>query len=140
MEWLTGVRTAIRYIEDNLTNDISAQDVSDQVHISSFFLQRGFLIMTGYGIGEYIRSRRLFEAAKELRETDEKIIDIAFRYCYETPESFSKAFQRFHGSTPLQVRNGAQFRSFLPINITLTVHGGDQMDYKITPMFPFRLI
>ena len=140
MEWLTGVRTAIKYIEDNLTRDISAQDVADQVHISPFFLQRGFLIMTGYGIGEYIRSRRLYEAAKELRETDDKVIDIAFRYCYETPESFSKAFHRFHGVTPMQVRNGARFKSFLPIKIKLTVHGGDQMDYKITPMFPFRLI
>ena len=90
MDWLTSIRIAIDYIEKHLTHDISVQDVANQVHISPFFLQKGFLLMTGYGIGEYIRNRRLSQAALDLQKTNEKVIDIAFKYCYETPESFTK--------------------------------------------------
>jgi len=140
MEWLTSIRTAIDYMEEHLTDDISAQDVADRVYLSPFFLQKGFSLMTGYGIGEYIRNRRLYQAARDLKETDDKVIDIAFRYGYETPESFTKAFSRFHGATPSQVRGGAAISTFLPLMIKLSIQGGNQMDYKITPMFPFKVI
>jgi len=140
MEWLTSIRTAIDYMEEHLTDNISAQDVADRVYLSPFFLQKGFSLMTGYGIGEYIRNRRLYQAALELKETDDKVIEIAFRYGYETPESFTKAFSRFHGATPSQVRGGAAINTFLPLTIKLSIQGGNQMDYKITPMFPFKVI
>ncbi len=78
MEWLTSIRTAIDYIEEHLTESISAQDVANRVYLSPFFLQKGFSLMTGYGIGEYIRNRRLYLAALDLKETNEKVIDIAF--------------------------------------------------------------
>ena len=70
------------------------------------------------------------------------MIDIALRYCYDTPESFTKAFSRFHGATPSQVRAGAGFRVFLPLQINISIQGGNQMelDYRITPMFPFSVI
>ena len=96
--------------------------------------------MTGYGIGEYIRNRRLYQAARDLKETEDKVIDIALRYCYETPESFTRAFSRFHGATPSQVREGAAGKVFLPLTIKLSVQGGSQMDVKIAPMFPFKVI
>ena len=51
MEWLSAIRAAIDYMEKHLTDDISAQDVAGQVYLSPFFLQRGFSLMTGYGIG-----------------------------------------------------------------------------------------
>ena len=140
MEWLTIIRTAIDYMEEHLTDNISAQDVADQVYLSPFFLQRGFSLVTGYGIGEYMRSRRLYQAAVDLRKTEDKVIDIAFRYGYETSESFTKAFSRFHGATPSQVRNGAEVNTFLPLTIKLSIQGGNQMDFKITPMFPFKVI
>ena len=140
MEWLTSIRTAIDYMEEHLTDNISAQDVADQVYLSPFFLQRGFSLVTGYGIGEYMRSRRLYQAAVDLRKTEDKVIDIAFRYGYETSESFTKAFSRFHGATPSQVRNGAEVNTFLPLTIKLSIQGGNQMDFKITPMFPFKVI
>ena len=131
MEWLSSIRTAINYMEEHLTDDISAQDVAARVHLSPFFLQRGFSLMTGCGIGEYMRNRRLYQAARDLKETEDKVIEIALRYCYDTPESFTKAFSRFHGATPSQVREGA---------IKLSVQGGSQMDVKIAPMFPFKVI
>ena len=140
MEWLSAIRAAIDYMEKHLTDDISAQDVAGQVFLSPFFLQRGFSLMTGYGIGEYLRNRRLYQAALDLQKTDEKVIDIALRYCYETPESFTKAFARVHGATPTQVREGAAVNVFLPLTIKLSIQGGHQMEYKITPMFPFKVI
>ena len=140
MEWLTCIRTAIAYMEEHLEEDISAQDVADRVYLSPFFLQRGFSLVTGFGIGEYIRCRRLYQAALALRDTEEKVIDIALRYQWETPESFTKAFSRFHGVTPSQAREGAPVRTFLPLTIQLQIQGGSKMDCKITPMFPFRLI
>ena len=73
MEWITSIRTAIDYMEGHLTDNISAQDVADQVYLSPFFLQKGFSLMTGYGIGEYIRNRRLYKAALELKETEDKM-------------------------------------------------------------------
>ena len=140
MEWLSAIRAAIDYMEKHLTDDISAQDVAGQVFLSPFFLQRGFSLMTGYGIGEYLRNRRLYQAALDLQRMDEKVIDIALRYGYETPESFTKAFSRFHSATPTQVRDGAAVNVFLPLKIKLSIQGGHQMEVKITPMFPFKVI
>ena len=141
MDWTSCIRSAIEYMEQHLRDDVSAQDVAGHVYLSPFFLQRGFSLMTGFTIGEYLRSRRLYEAARDLRETDDKVIDIAYRYVYETPESFTKAFSRFHGATPSQVRAGtAPVRVFLPLKINVTVQGGYQMEYKIVPMFPLRVI
>ena len=140
MEWLTCIRTAVDFMEAHLHDDICVQDVADHVYLSPFFLQRGFALMTGYGLGEYLRCRRLYQAALDLTETEDRIIDIALRYCYETPESFSKAFFRFHGATPSQVRSGAPTHVFLPLTINIFVQGGSQMDYKIAPMFPLKVI
>ena len=140
MEWLTSIRGAVAYMEDHLTDDVSLDDVARVVHLSPFFLQRGFSLMTGYGVGEYLRNRRLCQAALDLQGTGEKVIDIAFRYGYETPESFTKAFTRFHGATPTQVREGAAMRSFLPLTIQISIQGGSKMEPKITPLFPFKLI
>ena len=140
MEWLTCIRTAIDYMEKHLEDNITAQNVAEQVFMSSFFFQKGFSLMTGYGLAEYIRNRRLYKAALDLQNTDDKIIDIAFRYCYETPESFTKAFSRFHGVSPTQVRDGAPVKPFLPLTIEISIHGGNQMDYKINTMAGFKVI
>ena len=140
MEWLTAIRGAVSYMEDHLTDEVSLDDVARAVYLSPFFLQRGFSLMTGYGVGEYLRNRRLCQAALDLQGTGEKVIDVAFRYGYETPESFTKAFTRFHGATPTQVREGAAMRSFLPLTIQISIQGGSKMEPKITPLFPFKLI
>ena len=140
MEWITAIRTAIEFMETHLDQNISVQDVAERVYLSPFFFQRGFSLMTGYGVGEYLRNRRLYQAALDLRQTDDKVIDIALRYGYETPESFTKAFTRFHGATPSQVRDGATVNVFLPLKINISIYGGNQMDYKITQMFSFKLI
>lgn len=141
MEWLTAIRKAIAYMEERILTVSNPDEVASHVHISSMYLQRGFHIMTGFTMGEYIRNRRLYLAAAELVKSDIKIIDIALKYGYETPESFTKAFSRFHGAAPSQVRSGqAPLRSFLALKIHITIQGGNQMDYKITKMLPLKVI
>lgn len=140
MEWLTCIRAVINYIEEHLLEDIDIDELSSKVYISPYFLQRGFSLMTGYGISEYIRNRRLYEAALELKNSNLKVIDIALKYRYESHESFTKAFTRFHKATPTQVREGKPINAFLTLRINIDISGGNQMDYKIAPMFPFKLI
>ena len=140
MEWLDSVRRSIDFIEKHLEDDITISDVANHVSISLYFLERGFSVMTGYSIGEYIRNRRLYQAAIDLQNSSSKIINIAYKYCYDTPESFTKAFSRFHGTTPKEVREGAKINVFLPLIVNINISGGKQMDYKIAPMFPVKLI
>ena len=89
-------------------------------------------MLCGFTVSDYIRQRRLTLAGSELVSSDIKIIDIALKYGYESPDSFSKAFTRFHGVTPTAVRKeGAMIKSFAPLKISFTLKGGFTMDYKI---------
>lgn len=106
MEWTEAIQSAIRFIENHITEDISAKDVADYVHISPFYFQKGFGMLCGYSLTEYIRNRRLALAGSELVATDIKIIDVALKYGYDSPDSFTKAFTRFHGASPAMVRKG----------------------------------
>ena len=60
MEWTECLRGAIAYMEKNLLEDIGPADVAEAVHISPFYLQHGFRMVTGYTLGEYLRCRRLY--------------------------------------------------------------------------------
>ncbi len=141
MEWITDLRKAIEFMEKHLLENISAQDVSAHVYMSDMYFQMGFRIITGCTISEYIRSRRLYLAAEEIVATDEKIIDMALKYCYDTPESFTKAFSRFHGVSPMQMRkNSYPIKAFLPLKINITVTGGSKMDYTVKKMEKFKVI
>ena len=141
MEWITAIRQAIAVIENNIMTISSPEEVAQKVHISEMYLQRGFQIMTGFTIGEYMRNRRLYLAACELVNSDRKVIDIALDFGYESPESFAKAFSRFHGASPSQVRSGhSPIRTFLPLSISITIQGGSQMNFKVTKMFLFKVI
>lgn len=141
MEWLSCLKNAISFIEENLENDIDVVAVAKTVFVSPFYLQKGFRIVTGYSIGEYIRYRRLYKAALDIADSGEKIIDVALRYGYDTPEGFTKAFSRFHGNTPAAIRkNRALIRPFLPLNIKIDITGGNKMDYVVSPMWGMKLI
>ena len=83
MEWTECLKKAIDYMEENLLNNISAEEVSAEVYMSSFYLQKGFKIMTGYSIAEYIRCRRLYMAALDVIAGKEKVIDLAYKYGYD---------------------------------------------------------
>ena len=113
MDWVIGLQKAIDYIEDHLTETIDYDVAAAQSFSSSYHFQRVFSILCGFTLGEYIRSRRLSLAGMELATSDAKVIDVALKYGYESPDSFAKAFQKFHGILPSQARSsGSNLRSF----------------------------
>ena len=131
MEWIAEIQKAINYIEDHLLEDINFEEVAKNLFISSFEFHRAFGFLTGITPTTYIRNRRLSLAAKEIIETNHKIIDIALKYCYETSESFTKAFTRFHNVSPKNARNNpSKLVMFNPFSIKVTIEGGS-MNYKI---------
>ena len=132
MEWITAMQRAITYMEEHLMEEINYEDVAKHVYTSSYEFHRAFSFLTGMTANAYIRNRRLSLAGREIVETDTKIIDIALKYGYETPESFTKAFTRFHGIAPKFAREeSAKLVLFNPLVIKITVEGGKSMDYRI---------
>lgn len=126
------IQQAICYMEEHIFENISYTDVAKSVHMSSYNFHRTFSFIVGMTANEYIRSRRLTLAAQELQETDISVIDAAYKYGYESPESFSRAFSRFHGSTPRQAKQkGARLHLFNPLVIKIILEGGSIMDYRM---------
>lgn len=134
MDWMQSIQKAINFIENNLLGDLDIESITSSVYSSSSNFQRIFNIITGITIGDYIRFRRLSQAGRELIETKDKIADIAIKYRYETPESFSKAFQRFHGVAPSEAKRleyGLKY--FNPLSIEVFIKGGFIMERKLIP-------
>lgn len=132
MDWTEAISKAVQYIEDNIIEDISAEDVANHVNISAYYFQKGFSLLCGYTITEYIRNRRLALVAGEIASGNIKIIDAALKYGYNSPDSFTKAFTRFHGVTPSMVqKNGTMIKIFAPLKIKLSLEGGYIMEYKL---------
>ena len=107
MNWLKSLNDSLNYIEDNLTEPITCEDVAKKAYASYHHYLRLFNILSGIPLSEYIRNRRMSSAAADLVVSKNKIIDIAFKYQYTTPESFSKAFKRFHGISPSEARRSS---------------------------------
>lgn len=141
MEWVSALNEAVDYMEENLLSQITCDLVAEHVYISSFHFQRTFTLLTGLPVGEYIRNRRLSLAGQDLLESKNKIIDIALKYGYETPESFTKAFKRFHGISPIQAKKeGSNLKSFNRIHLKLSVAGGSTIDYSIVKKEAFEVV
>lgn len=140
MNWITGIQNAIDYTEKHLTDNVNFEIAASKACSSVFHFQRMFSMLVGYTLGDYIRMRRLSLAADELHRTDDKIINIALKYGYDTPESFSRAFTRFHGITPTQARRGGSIKSFSRLSVKLILDGGNLMDYRIEKRDAFKVI
>lgn len=211
MDWLGSFRKAIDYMEEHLLQDIGAMEVADAVHISPFYFQKCFKMVTGYSIGEYLRNRRLYLAGLEVlgrsvpgegsrgrstesslggnskhdpggtlkggtesslggnpkddpggtpksdpksslsgtpkdssngsRNAETRVIDLAYKYGYDTPESFTRAFARFHGLSPMQLRTQPhRLKVFLPLIVEISVKGGSRMDFIIEKREAMRMI
>ena len=140
MEWIDGIQNAVNYIEEHITDEFEPEEIARQAYSSSFHFQKIFRILCGYSLGEYIRNRRLALAGSELSTSNVKVIDAAIKYGYDSPDSFAKAFTRFHGITPSQAKeSGAKLKSFAPLHIVLTLKGGTTMDYKIVEKKAFTV-
>ena len=135
------IQQAICYMEEHIYEDINYTNVAKSIHMSNYNFHRTFSFIAGMTANEYIRSRRLTLAAQELQTTDLSVIDAAYKYGYESPESFSKAFSRFHGSTPKQAKKpGAKFHLFNPLVIKITMEGGSIMDYRMEHREPQQFL
>ena len=141
MEWTKAIQEAVNYIESHITEDITMCDAAEHVNISPFYFNKGFSILCGYSITEYIRNRRLALAGEELLTSDITVIELAMKYGYDSPDSFTKAFSRFHGYAPSVVRkNGAMLKAFAPLKLTISLKGGTIMDYRITKKESFAVL
>lgn len=137
MNWIQSLSKTIDYIENHLKDEISIEEISRQAYTTSSHFQMIFHLIMGMTIGEYIRSRRLSLAAQDLLQSNAKIIDIALQYQYDTPESFSKAFTRFHGVPPSKAQRG-NVKRFDPLSISFSVKGGFNTPHKLVDEFHWR--
>lgn len=132
MEALRLLRQAIDYIEDHLQSTIEVEEVARAAMSSKYHFQRTFHALTGFTVTEYVRNRRLTLAAEELARGDRKVIDVALKYGYESPEAFAKAFQRLHDVTPLVAKKGnVKLKSFPRISFQIQIKGEVEMNYRI---------
>lgn len=104
MNYYACIKKSIEYIELNLMQKIELKDIADNVFLSKYHFHRVFHSVVGEPVAEYIRRRRLMESANELLNTDDKIVDIAFKYQFSSQEVFSKAFKRLYGISPREFR------------------------------------
>ena len=135
------IQNALTYIEENLTEELEIRDIAKKAFLSPFYFQRIFGVMCGISVGEYIRGRRLSLAGEELARSDAKVIDIAAKYGYDSPDSFNRAFQRFHGISPSAAKKaGARLISFALVKIKQTVEGIHMMEYRIVEKPQFTVM
>ena len=132
MKRLNGFKDSLEYIEDNLRGDIDYDIVARKAMLSKFYYFRMFQIVTGTTLAEYIRNRKMSLAAKEIKETERRILDIALDYGYGSQEAFSRAFKAVQGISPAQVRKpAAKLKAYPPISFQLQLKGDVEMDYSI---------
>ena len=141
MELVESLNFALQYIERHLLEEADSEKAAKHVGLSRFYLERTFAALTGMSVSEYIRARRLTLAAQELLTDDPKVIDLALKYGYDTPESFTKAFSRFHGVTPTSARRmSTLLRCQNPLAISIKMERIAIMNYKMEQMDAFRVV
>ncbi|MCL1702698.1 AraC family transcriptional regulator [Lysinibacillus sp. Bpr_S20] len=141
MSWIESIQKAIIYIEEHLLDDITMEQIAREVNSSVFHFQRTFSILTDMSIADYIRRRRLTLAAQELINTEQKVIDLAYKYGYDSPEAFTKAFRKQHNVTPSEARKKqGQLQSYNRLVIQVSLKGAEPMKYKIVEKEKFQVV
>jgi AraC family transcriptional regulator len=141
MEPLVQLNSAMRYIDSALDDEIDFQHVAQLAGCSEYHFRRMFSFLSGMTLGEYIRCRRLSQAALELRDSAVKVIDVAVKYGYGSADAFARAFYEFHGLTPTDARReGAPLKVVPPMTFQLTIRGGNEMDYRIIEKDAFYIV
>lgn len=141
METLENMNEALSYIEDNLTEEIDIKQAATLAYCSEYHFKRMFSFLAGVTLAEYIRRRRLTLAAIDLNSGSMRVIDIALKYGYSSPDSFTRAFQILHGVTPSEARKkGQSLKAYPKMTFQLTIKGGEEMNYRIEEKEAFRII
>lgn len=141
MEGLQRMLDSIDYIELNLDKNLFIEDIASIAYMSKFHFQRMFSMLTGYTVSEYIRNRRITVATQELINTKSKVIDVALRYGYESPEAFTKAFRRIHGVSPSDAKKYSQsLKAYPKLSFQIQLKGDVEMEYKIVEKDTFSVV
>lgn len=141
MDWTRAIRDAVDFMEQHMTEEITMADVAAHVNVSPFYFHKGFTILCGYSMTEYMRNRRLALAGEELLTSDVTVMELAMRYGYDSPDSFTKAFTRFHGHAPSTVRRDrTMLKAFAPLRVSISLKGGYAMDYRIIKKEAFTVL
>lgn len=141
MGMLEQMNAALTYIEKNLANDIDFKEVARIACCSEYHFKRMFSFLAGVPLSEYIRRRRLTLAAFELKNSHFKVIDVAIKYGYNSPDSFARAFQGLHGVTPTEAReNGHSLKAYPPMTFQLSIKGGSELNYRIEEKEAFHIV
>lgn len=141
MNWLDSFNRVIEYIEKNLEGEIDYEKIAAVFGYSIYHVQRLFAMIAGVPLSEYVRNRRLSKAAAELQGGEDKVIDVAVKYSYSSPNSFSRAFKVLHGVSPSDVKkDGVSVKAYPPLFFELTVKGAQAMDYRIEKKNAFRIV
>lgn len=120
MSHLTAIGRALDFVEANLKQQITVADMADAAGYSLYHFSRTFNGVVHHTPYDYLMRRRLSESARDLVETDKRIIDIAFDYGFNSPETYSRAFRRMFGQQPSQWKEqGRLDRRFLMSPLTL---------------------
>jgi AraC family transcriptional regulator len=140
VDWLERMNGAMDYIEGRLASDIDYEEAARIACCSSYHFQRMFSFITDVPLSEYIRRRRLTLAAFELQENDTRVIDVALKYGYDSPNSFTRAFQSLHGVTPSSARDrGVQLKAYPRMSFHISIKGDVEMNYKIEQKNAFKV-
>ncbi len=141
MEWLKKLGAAIDYIEENLDKEISYDEAARIACCSTYYFQRIFSYVAGVSLSEYIRRRKMTQAAFDLQRTENKIIDVAYKYGYSSPTSFNRAFKSVHGIAPIAAKNmGCTLCAYPSIQFSIKVSGGSAMSYHIERKEAVRIL
>lgn len=132
MDWLERFTASIDYIENNLDGEIEFTIAAQKAYCSEFHFSRIFSSLTGVTLSEYIRRRRLTKAAFDLQADIGKVIDIALKYGYESPDAFTRAFKKLHGIPPSAVKDSSSpLKAYPRISFQITLKGDVAMDYRM---------
>nr|WP_263326830.1 AraC family transcriptional regulator [Neobacillus sp. Marseille-Q6967] len=138
---LQPMNNAIQYIEENLTNTIDFKEVARLAYCSEYHFKRMFSFLAGIPLSEYIRRRRLTLAAFELNDPNVKVIDIAIKFGYNSPDSFTRAFHNLHGITPSEAKtHGHSLKAYPPMSFQLSIKGGSELNYQIVEKEAFCIV
>lgn len=139
MNWIKGMQDSIDYIEKNLSDTIDMNEVAARACCSTFYYQRMFMLLTDMTVSQYIRNRRMTMAAEALTKANQKVLDVALVYGYESSEAFSRAFKKHHGFNPSEMGKTEQnIQAFPKLVIQIQLKGVNPMEYRIEKKEAFK--
>lgn len=119
MDYYSKVCDTLEYIEKNLDDKISLDDLARKAHLSKYYYHRLFHKIVGESVTKYINKLRMEKASEELIQTSQPIINIALKYQYGSQEAFSRAFSRIYGLTPGRYRKIYSYSKSNNVNINI---------------------